>query len=139
VELGGGWKRTFFKHLWDRLHHEREWAKPVSKNTETMTGDVEDETENDEASDSNTSTGKEHFDADKNSNEDNERESNGSEVEDMVRAAAIWLSERDTDDSLNLIARTRGGRDRGLPGRFRHNSTGRGRGGVLSSKRQRVL
>ena len=140
VELGGGWKRTFFKRLWDRLHHERVWAKPVNKNDHgSLTRDIEDDSgENDETSESNESIGKGAVDKNKDVNDDKRVEDSGSDVEDMVRAAAIWLSERDADDSLNLITRSRGGRGRGLPGRFRHNSSGRGRG-VLSSKRQRVL
>lgn len=151
VELGGGWKRTFFKRLWDRLHNERVWATPMDKKTLMASKsdddkDTKDENdENDEDDEDNDTASELNLSDDKNrhdeihSNRSKERQNDGSDMEEMVRAAALWLSERDADDSLHLISRTRGGRGRGLPGRFRHNSSSRGRGGNLSPKRQRVI
>jgi len=99
VELGGGWKRTFFKQVWERLHVERAWTTKKSK---------EAEVENDEAS----------------SAEENNEESGNEEVDEMVQAAAQWLTKRDAEVETSIASgsRPRASRGRGLPSRKRRDS-----------------
>jgi len=97
VDLGGGWKKTFFKQVWDRLHVERAWSKKKAKEVE-----VEEEEE--------SSAGE---------NDNNEGESDNEEVDEMVKAAALWLTKRDAQMEVSSVAqaasRPKASRGRGLP------------------------
>jgi hypothetical protein len=105
AELSGSWKKTFFKRVWERLHLERAWSK----------------TEDGEADDDNGSTsGDNHaaledVKADTNgSNSDSEEEDLGDDMADLIKAAAVWLSEQ---EATTETPKGRGGRGRGLPGK----------------------
>jgi len=120
VELGGGWKKTYYKMVWDRLHVERAWTKkedviPDSPE-EVMVDTVQEKDNEDSGNDSGL----------------------GSDMEDMVKSAAAWLTERDAGNDSSQTVKTRAGRGRGpLGGRGLPCRHGRGRGGTV--KRRRVL
>ena len=111
----------YFKMVWDRLHVERAWVKkdaasipdePVAESTVKEKGDVKS------GDDSGV----------------------GSDMDDMVKAAAAWLTDRDAGNVSSQTIKTRGGSGRGrgpLGGRGLPCRYGRGRGGTV--KRRRVL
>ena len=120
AELGGGWKKAFFKAVWDRLHIERAWTTKTSKEALPE----EDNSESDE-------------DVSKvEGDEDIVDESLDSGLGEMVKAAAQWLTERDAgnNSSQDKVSKTRGTQRRGLPGRGLPSRFGQGKG----VKRQRV-
>jgi hypothetical protein len=103
AELETSWKKTFFKRVWDRLHVERAWSNNKSKDEDL---DME----------------KEESSVEGYSHEGSDAE----EVDEMVKAAAQWLTKRDaqvenTMPSGNSI-RPRASRGRGLPSRKRRDS-----------------
>lgn len=104
AELEGGWKKTFFKQIWDRLHVERSWTNGKSKDNDTGG------TENDESS----------------AEEDDADASDVEEVDEMVKAAAQWLTKRDAQHENSVVSsnhnRQRTSRGRGLPSRKRRDS-----------------
>ena len=100
ADLGGGWKKTFFKHIWDRLHVERAWTTKKAKEVQVAT--VEEKASSDE--------------------EDNNADSDVEEVDDMVKAAAQWLTKRDAQMEGSLGSRPKASRGRGLPSRKRRDN-----------------
>jgi len=122
VELGGGWKKTYFKMVWDRLHIERAWVKK-------------------DANDGGVNIAEESIAEaikEKGDDESGNESGIGSDMEDMVKAAATWLTDRDAGNGATQTVRTRGGRGRGpMGGRGLPCRYGRGRGGTV--KRRRVL
>jgi len=91
--LGGSWKKAFFKKVWDRLHVERAW--------EEEEGDAEIDDEEGSGSDG---------DGGESETEDDEELGEG--MENLIAAAAIWLTEQETTDGGS---RGRAARGRGLP------------------------
>lgn len=94
-------RKLFFKQVWDRLHVERAWSKAKKgKNREEVEGD-HDSFEHDAE------------------NNDSENE----EVDEMVKAAAQWLTRRDEASSTSTQpSRAKATRGRGLPSRKRQGA-----------------
>jgi hypothetical protein len=111
AELSGSWKKTFFKKVWDRLHTEKDWTS-VDDDIQPDTSVVND---NDNAN----SDGEDHIDGIvARHQEDDERRTHDDDVDDgeedgsdsdnedlgenmnaLIRAAAIWLTEQDNAEA----------------------------------------
>jgi len=99
------WKMNFFKLIWERLHVSREWSK-VKNDGEEEGQEYEDDSDEMEGNDN---------DPEEDDSEDNEGEDGGEdEVDDMVKAAAQWLTKRDPppSSSNSEMPKSKG---RGLP------------------------
>lgn len=104
-ELGGGWKKSFFKEVWGRLHVGSAWSSKSARETV-----LEQESY---SSDSDSDNGKE--------GSDDVEETLDNSMEEMVKAAAQWLTDRDEGRDPNQARRAqRRGlpTGRGLPSRF---------------------
>lgn len=127
AELSGSWKKTFFKRVWERLHLERAWTK--ADNGEPK-NDEDDSSSDDDpiaaaADDDKADNG--------GSNSDSDEEDLGEDMADLVKAAAVWLSEQEaTNDSF----RSKNSRGRSLPAK-RPLPFARGRA-TLADKRRKV-
>jgi len=132
AELSGSWKKAFFKKIWDRLHVERAWSSASGETEEdedmasvSSEEDVREETK--EESDGEASDG--------------EEEGLGDNMNALIKAAAIWLTEQDqAADSSNRSKTSRG---RTLPSKRSPSLSspkGKSRGGssLTSGKRRRV-
>jgi len=152
TELSGSWKKAFFKKIWERLHIERAWVDAIKDDPEdggSTSGDDSDDAEDD---------GKDSDDGDAggdDSGSDN-NEDVGNNMNALIKAAAIWLTEQDQSKESNNSSSKGGGRGRSLPSKRSSSSpTARGkpsgdassavgasagtRGGSLTSgKRRRV-
>lgn len=150
ADLSGSWKKTFFKKVWDRLHVEREWEAVVEDDDDDSKKEDEDAEEGDEA-------GKEEMGEDGKlaagvgsaegtgggggDSETEDEEELGEGMENLIAAAAIWLTEQETTDGGS---RGRTARGRSLPNAKRPGSSprnkngGGGSGGGNASKRRRV-
>jgi len=147
AELSGSWKKVFYKRVWDRLHLERAWSQDNGENgNEDNAPDGDDnESTSLEGTRKCEERKKDKGDA-MDTSSDVDSEALSKEMSDVIKAAAIWLCERDADTDVAPQAskvRTRGGRGRGLPGRGKVRSLSpRGRGGSSGSsmtpKRRRV-
>ena len=136
AELSGIWKLSFFKRVWDRLHHknwngdilstenvsvEKEYEQQLPEDT-ARTDEVIDDNMSD-AEDSNVDLKESHK---LTPDTDTENTDALEEMKDLIKAAALWLCERDVE----LDARTRAGRGRGFFQTSKHlGRGGRGRGG----------
>jgi hypothetical protein len=122
AELSGSWKKAFFKKVWDRLHTERAWASMEDDNQhgikneyEGIDGqkgvDADAERDDDVAVDDDDGDhhdgasndlgnvdGDEGGDAGGSGESDNEEEL-GDQMDALIRAAAIWLTEQDNAES----------------------------------------
>ncbi len=143
TELSGSWKKAFFKKVWERLHTERAWVDIIKDDPEdgaSANGEDSDESESESDSDSS-----------KSSDSDN---GNGGDMGDnnmnaLIKAAAIWLTEQDQQSKENSSSSKNGGRGRSLPSKRSNTSPGsrskengsssstRG-GSITSGKRRRV-
>jgi hypothetical protein len=105
AELSGSWKKAFFKKVWDRLHTERGWK---SMDDDQLPLDSErTEKGNDEEADvpivdehAEVEVDEEDKDADEGdddagSESDNEEEVLDDQMNILIKAAAIWLTEQD--------------------------------------------
>jgi hypothetical protein len=124
AELMGNWKITFFKRVWDRLHHH-DWGDGSSYVPEI----IEQSPPAIAAAQSTEDNGEDGLDMEvEESFVEGEADSNhANEMEKMrplIRAAALWLSEQDA----NAEARVLSGRGIGTIQTVRARS-GRGRGG----------
>ena len=119
-ELGGSWKKAFFKKVWDRLHVERAWEEEE---------DEDDKKEAEEGSGS-----EEEAEGAGSGTEDEEL---GEGMENLIAAAAIWLTEQETTDGGS---RGRTARGRGLPNNAKRPGgspkSGKSGGGSSSKKRK---
>jgi len=79
AELSGSWKKAFFQKVWDRLHVDRDWSS------------IEDEPEGEEL----MLSGDEDQDEDESGSEDGDGEQNGNQMNALIKAAAIWLTNQD--------------------------------------------
>jgi hypothetical protein len=117
AELSGSWKKKFFKRIWDRLHQERAWTNEDNpNNSKALTESTPPEDEDDE--DGNDGDSQEDNGSDKTSTagtSDDDVEPVLREMADLIKAAAVWLSENEGSNDNGI--RTRGGRGRSLPGR----------------------
>lgn len=116
AELGGSWKKSFFKKVWDRLHVERAWEEEAGE---------EDKDDGEEGSGSEGGGG----------GSETEDEELGEGMENLIAAAAIWLTEQETTDGGS---RGRTARGRGLPNTKRPSGSpkSKGSGGSASKKRR---
>ena len=130
AELRGCWKKAFFKKVWDRLHVERKWSSIDGEEGDDDGGaHVMDE----EAKDEDDGEG----------DSDSEKEELGDQMNALIKAAAIWLTEQDAaTDSARAASRSTKGRS--LPSKKPSNggsekSTRSTRGEAsLPTKRRRV-
>ena len=159
AELSGSWKKTFFKKVWDRLHVERAWSaagEDVDKEDEDMASASSEEQQEDPnpkpaastadrvPSRSQGATTPPPAAAASGSGDrasDTEEEEMDDNMNTLIKAAAIWLTEQDQAmDPKEKGARS--GRGRVLPGSKRSapfSPRGKGRGaGLTSAKRRRV-
>jgi len=146
TELSGSWKKAFFKKIWERLHVERAWVEVIKDDPEdgaSATGDDSDDAESD-GSDSESGKGSDDSGSDIG-------EDVGNNMNALIKAAAIWLTEQDQSKETTTSSKG-GGRGRSLPSKRSSaspvsrgkgdgsSSSGAGtRGGSLTSgKRRRV-
>lgn len=130
AELSGSWKKAFFKKVWDRLHVERAWNTVDADDSVDSVSSEEQLEEETQPKAGVGGTGTE--------SEDEGRL--GSNMNALIKAAAIWLTEQDQATDASSKNRNRG---RGLPGSKRSapfSPRGKGRGGtsLTSGKRRRV-
>eukprot|EP00977_Amphora_coffeiformis_P011399 scaffold2760_cov167-Amphora_coffeaeformis.AAC.13 len=153
AELSGSWKKAFFKKVWDRLHVDRTWT--------AIEDDDEGGANEEESVDSNevdTHHEEDGFDdagedAEEEGNEDDEGNDDGSEnanlgdqMNALIKAAAIWLTEQ--DEAQDAARQGKSSKGRTLPSKRRDrdtaSTTGSTRGGrgatslPTSSKRRRT-
>ena len=128
VEMGGGWKKAFYKHIWERLHVERAWS---STTTNTNTGKTKKKSQENKMSmnmKNRIQNSVESSDDDRGHGHGRSANGHGhgyggsdhEEVDEMVKAAATWLTKRDakmevTGPANPLPTRTKANRGRGLP------------------------
>jgi len=137
AELSGSWKKAYFKKIWDRLHVERTWTaiddEGDGQNEENSSGDeYDDEGIPGEVDESKAD--------DDEGGSDSEKEELGENMNALIKAAAIWLTEQDqTNDGSKPSSRATKGRS--LPAKRSGNgSPSRGSRGstTLPTKRRRV-
>lgn len=87
AELKGSWKKEFFQMIWDRLHEESDWES-FDKDDDDIDEDDEDEEEEDGDEDAEDAEG------DDEEEEDEDGESGG-QMDALLKAAAIWLTNQD--------------------------------------------
>lgn len=88
AELKGSWKKEFFQKIWDRLHVDREWAD--GEEDEEDDADEDDDAEGDEEEEDNEGGEEEE--------EGGEGEESGGQMNALIKAAALWLSNQDAKD-----------------------------------------
>ena len=131
AELRGCWKKAFFKKIWDRLHVERKWTSIDDEDGAADSGaamaiDYQEEEQDAENGDEGDS--------------DSEKEELGDQMNALIKAAAIWLTEQDVaTDQARKATKTA----RALPAKRNSNgvgshSSGRRGDSSLPSKRRRV-
>lgn len=134
AEMGGGWKRTFYKKVWDRLHHERNWDAASGEGDNTAAGLQQKDGTEAGAGSGGEGGGADDDDATAKSgmsnggSEEVDDEAVVNEMGDLIKAAAVWLTERDAAEAAQAV-RTRGGRGRGLPTKRFLSPAGGGRAG----------
>ncbi len=150
AELRGCWKKAFFRKIWDRLHVERKWISADDgaglsnmKSDEHMHGDddvSEDGVEGGGPYDDDDVGGEEDDDGGESDSE--KEEELGDQMEALIKAAAIWLTEQDAvTDSARANARASKQQSRTLPSKrpTSSSSSNRARGDqVIPTKRRRV-
>jgi len=95
AELSGSWKKSFFQKVWSRLHVEREWT---SVEDDQIGGDEYDSAEEEQADAAammpEEEESKEAAAAAGSDSEEKEGEP-GDQMNALIKAAAIWLTEQD--------------------------------------------
>jgi hypothetical protein len=111
TELSGSWKKAYFKKIWERLHVEREWVEAIKEEGEdgasvsSGEGDLAEE-------DMEEADGK---DGEDDSGSENGEEGKGGNMNALIHAAAIWLTEQDQTKDGSGSGGKGGGRGRSLP------------------------
>ena len=123
-DLSGTWKKTFFKKVWDRLHVEREWEE-VEDGVDDDDGGVPEDAGVGES-------GKAAAAAGGGGESETEDEELGEGMENLIKAAAMWLTEQDGGDGG---AGGRKARGKGLPNAKRSPKSN-GDGGSSPKKRR---
>lgn len=151
ADLSGSWKKTFFKKVWDRLHVERDWEGTEEDEEEVEKKEGEADAEDDEGGKEEEGEDQKVAATDGNGggggggDSETEDEELGEGMENLIAAAAIWLTEQETTDGGS---RGRTARGRSLPNAKRPASSprsknggggGGGSSGGSSSKRRRVI
>jgi nucleosome binding factor SPN SPT16 subunit len=139
AELSGFWKKAFFKKVWERLHIERAWTSVDDEDKDDVevedyssNGEHQQDEEEDEVEDTKE-------DDDEGEESESEKEEMGEQMNALIKAAAIWLTEQDgpTTDSSKQGARA--SRERSLPAKRSTFTAPRSRAGAnLPTKRRRV-
>lgn len=118
AELSGSWKKTFFKKIWDRLHVDRGWTS-IDDEDGAEKGEFSSAEEEDMAAEGDDDDGGEHDEneGDKDGEEDDEEgeEGSGTQMNALIKAAAIWLTNQDAATDGKGGARSAKGRP--LPGK----------------------
>jgi hypothetical protein len=135
AELSGSWKKTFFKKVWDRLHVERAWTAPGEdgEEDEDMASVSSDDQPEESAAAKGGSGG----------GSDEEEEVLGDQMNALIKAAAVWLTDQDQTTDAKDVSRRTTARGRALPSGskrtapFSPRSKGRG-SSLTSAKRRRV-
>jgi hypothetical protein len=115
AELSGSWKKTFFQKIWDRLHEEREWTSiddelPVKADDSESIDEEDPEAEEDDGGDN------EEDDDEKGSADDEgDEESGNPQMNALIKAAAIWLTNQDA--ATDGKGSTRSSKGRALAGK----------------------
>jgi hypothetical protein len=96
AELSGSWKKAFFRKIWDRLHVERSWIEKNDKDDmdvdeASVTSEEEFDDEPGNADGNEISSGSEEEDDDDDDNEEASKDN----MDVLIKAAAIWLTEQD--------------------------------------------
>eukprot|EP00526_Cylindrotheca_closterium_P001884 CAMPEP_0113610066 /NCGR_PEP_ID=MMETSP0017_2-20120614/4828_1 /TAXON_ID=2856 /ORGANISM="Cylindrotheca closterium" /LENGTH=1085 /DNA_ID=CAMNT_0000518929 /DNA_START=321 /DNA_END=3578 /DNA_ORIENTATION=- /assembly_acc=CAM_ASM_000147 len=137
AELSGSWKKAFFKKIWDRLHVERSWnEEDESDGLDDEEASVTSEEESDDEpgnAEGNTMSS---------DSEDENEDASGDNMDVLIKAAAIWLTEQDQVNDPGARNRNNGKQPSPLSG-FKRSSPvsqkGKKRGSSLTSgKRRRV-
>ena len=135
TELSGSWKKAFFKKIWERLHVERAWVHVIKDDPEDGASATGDESDSDSESSSDSGKSSE-------SESDNSRDIGDSNMNALIKAAAIWLTEQDQQSKENNTSSSSsskgGGRGRSLPSKRSNpspSSRGKGEGRSSSSTR----
>jgi hypothetical protein len=123
AELSGSWKKTFFKRVWERLHLERAWTRSINGS--------DDEEEDSSSEEEDIPIGDD--DKVENGGSDSDEVDLGDDMADLVKAAAVWLSEQEANNDSFRIKNARG---RSLPSK-RPLPFARGRA-TLTDKRRKV-
>lgn len=112
AELSGSWKKSFFAKVWHRLHVERDWTS----NDDDADGEQGDDSaeeqadneaaapEDEEAKESPPAAAAAAASGDAGSDSGEEKEEPGDQMNALIKAAAIWLTEQDA-----AIESTKGG------------------------------
>jgi hypothetical protein len=111
TELSGSWKKAYFKKIWERLHVERAWVEAIKDEGEdgasVSSGDDDHADEDIEEAD-----GK---DGEEDSGSEIGEEGKGGNMNALIHAAAIWLTEQDQTKDVSSSGGKGGGRGRSLP------------------------
>uniref|UniRef100_A0A6T9Z5Y5 Uncharacterized protein n=1 Tax=Pseudo-nitzschia delicatissima TaxID=44447 RepID=A0A6T9Z5Y5_9STRA len=132
TELSGSWKKAFFKKIWERLHVERAWVDIIKDDPEdgaSTNGEDSDESESESDSDSDESSDSESHNA---------GDMGDNNMNALIKAAAIWLTEQDQQSKEATSSSKGGGRGRSLPSKRSNSSPasrGKGDGSTSSSTR----
>jgi len=113
TELSGSWKKAFFKKIWERLHVERAWVEAIQEEGEDG-GESVSSGESDNADDHllGEYAGK---GGDDDSGSENGERGGGGNMDALINAAAIWLTEQDQTNDGSTSGGKGGGRGRSLP------------------------
>jgi hypothetical protein len=123
AELSGSWKKTFFKRVWERLHLERAWTRSINGSDDEEVDSSSEEEDIPIGDDDKVEHG----------GSDSEEVDLGDDMTDLVKAAAVWLSEQEANNESFRIRNSRG---RSLPSK-RPLPFARGRA-TLTDKRRKV-
>eukprot|EP00536_Pseudo-nitzschia_multiseries_P014526 jgi/Psemu1/262238/estExt_Genewise1Plus.C_7190014 len=148
TELSGSWKKAFFKKIWDRLHLERAWVDVIKDDPEEGEAPTGEDSEDPEDEGEDSDEGESEGSGDRSEND----EEVGDNMNALIKAAAIWLTEQDQSKDAGGSSSKGGGRGRSLPSKRSTNNTspgGRGKssgsddgtsrgGSITSGKRRRV-
>lgn len=159
AELSGSWKKAFFRKVWDRLHTERTWTaledEEGMEEEEEEEGDEDHDSEvhGDEAEEGGEYHGEdddeegkgddeeddEHDDDDEEGSEEgSDKEEVGDQMNALIKAAAIWLTEQDQTDAGGKGGKSRDSRSpKSRPAPAKRNTSTRGSSNLPTSKRRR--
>lgn len=115
AELNGSWKKVYFQKIWDRLHEQREWT--------SIDDDILDRAEDDDSEEEDLPADDDNEDVDDDEDEDDEDkeedegdgDSGNPQMNALIKAAAIWLTNQDA--ATDGKGGTRSTKGRPLPGK----------------------
>ena len=107
AELSGSWKKTYFQKIWDRLHVHREWT--------SIDDDVPDHQDDEEDEEEDLPEDDENADDDDKDDDDEGEDGGNPQMNALIKAAAIWLTNQDA--ATDGKGATRSAKGRPLPGK----------------------